>query len=325
MMEERKSVLKANLFWMILVILNLVGSQFIGLFVKNATASILVAQALIVVPVVIYLFATKQNPIELLKLHRFHFGSAILVILLAFCMYPIVAVINSLSMMFASNLTANTITGITSEGLLYGLGIMALLPACVEEITFRGVLMGTYDKGRRPVRAILFSALAFAFMHMNLNQICYALFMGFVFGLVVEITGSLFSSVLMHFTINGTSVVVSWAVVEAQKQLGVGAEAIAESVNAATQASPKEMLDTALMMLPFALITAGIGWLLIKAIANLNGRQEQLHFWLSKEYKEDRAEITKVRIVDIFYVIAALLCLSMAILIELVLRGVIRV
>lgn len=322
-MEDRKKILKVNIFWMVLVILNLIGTQILGKTVKNATMSILLAQALILVPVILYLIITQQNPVKLLRLHKFHFGSGFLVILLAFCLYPIIMVINALSMIFSTNLMANTMTDITSYGLPYALLIMSALPACVEEITFRGVMMGTYDEGKRPVRAIVFSSIAFAMMHMNFNQMCYALFMGLIMGIVVEITDSLFASMLVHFTINGTSTAMSWALGYAQKQMGDGAEAeaVAESLNAAAQATPEEMLNTALMVLPVALIAAGICYLLIKGIASLNGRAEQLHFWMSKEYKEDRAEIPKTRIFDVPYAIAMVICIGMSLLVEIVLRG----
>lgn len=323
-MEERKKFLKANIFWMILVILNLVGTQLLGLLVKNATTAILLAQMLILVPVVLFLAITRQNPVKLLRLHRFHFGSAILVVLMALCLFPIIMLINALSMLFATNTMAGTMTEITGEGLPFALMILALLPACVEELTFRGVMMGTYDEGKRPVRAIAFSALAFAMMHMNFNQMCYAFFMGLVMGVVVELTDSLFASILVHFTINGTSTALSWVSSRMQEQMGSTGE-LAESLNEAAQLTQKQMLDMVLILLPVAIIAAGICYLLIKAIASLNGREEQMHFWLSKEYREDRAGIPKIRILDVPYAVAMIICIAMSVLVELVVRGVIAV
>ena len=324
-MEERKKILKANIFWMILVILNLAGTQVLGMLVKNATTSVLLAQALIIVPVILFLIITKQNPVKLLRLHKFHFGSGILVVLLALCLFPIIMVINALSMMFATNTMAGTMNEITGNGLPYALLILSALPACVEEITFRGVMMGTYDEGKRPIRAIIFSSIAFAVMHMNFNQMCYAFFMGLVMGLVVELTGSLFASMLVHFTINGTSTAISWASAQMQKQMGENADELAGSLNAAAQMTPKEMWDVVLMLLPVAIIAAGICYLLIKAIASLNGRAEQLHFWTSKEYREDREDIPKTRIFDIPYGIAMGICVGISVLVELLLRGIIEI
>lgn len=319
-MEERKKVLRANIFWMILVILNLVGTQLLASLVKDATMSVLLAQALIIVPVIVFLLITRQNPIKLLRLHKFHFGSGILVVILAFCLFPIIMTLNALSMMFATNAMVDTMTEITGYGLPYALIILSALPACVEEITFRGVMMGSYDEGKRPIRAIVFSAIAFAVMHMNFNQMCYALFMGLVMGIVVETTDSLFASMLIHFTINGTSTTISFATSKLQSQMGQNVGELTDSMNAAAQATPQDMLNMVLILLPIAIIAAGICWLLIKAIANLNGRSEQLHFWISKEYKEDREEIPKTRIFDVPYGVALTICVIMSVLVELVMR-----
>lgn len=316
-MEERKQIFKSNLFWLILILLNFCCSIVISAYVKNTTASILIAQAAILVPVIVYLLFNKQNPLELLRFRKFHLGSAFLVILLTACMYPIIMVINTLSMMFATNFTADTMMDITGYGLPVSLLIMAALPAFVEECTFRGILLGTYDKGKRPVRAIIFSSLAFAMMHMNLNQMCYAFFMGLMMGIVVEITGSIWSSMLMHFCVNGFSTTMSWMFTKLQTQDNGG---LTESLDAAAANTPEELLNTALVILPFALIAAGICVLLIKAIASLNGRSEQLHFWTAKEYKEDRAEIQKIRMIDVPYCVSVFLCLMIAVINEILIR-----
>ena len=44
----------------------------------------------------------------------------------------------------------------------------------------------------------------------NLNQFCYATVMGIVFALLIEATGSILSTMLIHFAINGFSVVMMY-------------------------------------------------------------------------------------------------------------------
>lgn len=320
-MDERKSNKQVNVFWLILVLLNLFAGQVLGMLVDNAIARILLAQALIIGPVIIYIMVTHQNPVELLRIHKFHVGSAFLVILLGFCLFPVVGFCNALSMVFFTNLMTDNMTEIAGNGLTVSLLIMALLPGVVEEFTFRGVLMGTYDKGKRPVQAILFSALAFAMMHMNFNQMCYAFVLGVIMGTVVELTGSIFSSILIHITINGTSSILTWAMMKAGESLGeAGQQELQSQISAATAGTSADYMRTALTIFPIALIALGICWLLIKAIAYLNGTAEQLHFWTSKEYKEDRAQITKLRVFDIPYGIAMGLCLVMCIMVEVAAR-----
>lgn len=322
-MEDRKKILGANIFWIVLIFMNLGSSLIIGQVTNDSTISIIASQLSIILTMVVYLLVTKQNPLKLLRFKTFHFGSFFLVILLAVCVIPITSMINAISMLFASNAVVGTLTDITGGGLLPALLIMAVLPAFVEECTFRGVIMGSYATGGRPVKAIVFSAIVFGLMHMNFNQMCYAIFMGLVFGAVVEATGSIFSSMTMHFCINGFSTLVTWAMprlTEYLKQMVPPEEAaaVADSLEASNEALTTEaLLNTIFSILPVALIAAVLAWLLLKAIAKLNGNEDKWKLWLKKDYKEDREAVPKVRIFDIPYGIAAVLCLIMCVLTEL--------
>ena len=83
----------------------------------------------------------------------------------------------------------------------------ALLPALIEEIMFRylpmRVLAGV-DRGR----AIMLSSLFFAFAHVSLYQIPYALVAGFLFMLLDIMTGSILPSLILHFFNNLFSLVL---------------------------------------------------------------------------------------------------------------------
>ena len=78
----------------------------------------------------------------------------------------------------------------------------------VDEFIFRGLIFNGY-KRRNPFMAILLSAALFGLIHMNINQFSYAFVIGVIFGFMVYATGSLLPSILSHFIINGTSVVIS--------------------------------------------------------------------------------------------------------------------
>lgn len=87
---------------------------------------------------------------------------------------------------------------------------MALVPAVVEEIAVRGILM-------QPLRrygdrfAIVASALIFSMLHGNMVQIPYALFAGMYLGWAVIATGSLWPAIVIHFINNLYSVVIMCA------------------------------------------------------------------------------------------------------------------
>ncbi|MBQ8210181.1 MAG: CPBP family intramembrane metalloprotease [Clostridia bacterium] len=99
--------------------------------------------------------------------------------------------------------TPDTVGGI----LLFYLST-AVVPALIEEVAMRGIIM-------QPLRrygdwfAIICSSLVFGFMHCNLVQIPFAFIAGIVIGYAVIATESIWTGVLIHFMNNAFSVTVS--------------------------------------------------------------------------------------------------------------------
>lgn len=82
----------------------------------------------------------------------------------------------------------------------------AIVPAFAEEFLFRGAIMSALKPyGKAP--AIFISAILFAFMHQNIEQILYTFAAGLVLAWVVYETGSIWSGVLIHFFNNLLSVI----------------------------------------------------------------------------------------------------------------------
>ena len=84
----------------------------------------------------------------------------------------------------------------------------AVIPAVVEEIMFRGLILNNlipYGRGC----AIVGSALLFGLMHMNPAQFLYATVSGIVIGYIYVATRSLWVCMVIHFVNNGISVVQS--------------------------------------------------------------------------------------------------------------------
>ena len=96
----------------------------------------------------------------------------------------------------------------TFGGLLLNLLIIALIPAVGEELTFRGVLQQGLMRKMNPHVAIVISAAIFSFIHFQFFGFLPRLFLGLLLGYMFYITGSLWTSILMHFVNNGTVVVL---------------------------------------------------------------------------------------------------------------------
>ena len=117
----------------------------------------------------------------------------------------------------ANRLTEQFLQVDSIRGLLLNLGLMALLPAIGEELTFRGVLQNLLAPNacRTPAKgcpngrthiAIWVTAAIFSFVHFQFYGFVPRMLMGAMFGYMLVYTGSLWVPMLMHFTNNATAV-----------------------------------------------------------------------------------------------------------------------
>ena len=104
--------------------------------------------------------------------------------------------------------TEKMLTVDTFGGLLFNLLIIALIPAVGEELTFRGVLQQGLTRKMNPHVAIILSAAIFSFIHFQFYGFLPRMFLGILLGYMFYITGSLWTSIVMHFVNNGTAVVL---------------------------------------------------------------------------------------------------------------------
>ena len=75
---------------------------------------------------------------------------------------------------------------------------IGLLPAICEELIFRGVITNGLKK-YGTWATIIISAVFFALMHQNLQQLIYQLFLGGVMAYIVIKTGSIIYTMILHF------------------------------------------------------------------------------------------------------------------------------
>ncbi|HAJ77508.1 MAG TPA: hypothetical protein DCO89_00370 [Clostridiales bacterium] len=80
---------------------------------------------------------------------------------------------------------------------------VALLPAICEELIFRGIITNGLKK-YGTITAVVLSAVLFALMHQNLQQLIYQLFLGGVMAFVVIKAGSIIYTMILHFFNNFT-------------------------------------------------------------------------------------------------------------------------
>ena len=93
-------------------------------------------------------------------------------------------------------------------GIIFFFISTAVVPALIEELALRGIIMQTLRR-YGDMFAIICSALIFGLMHCNLMQIPFAFVSGIVIGYATLVTESIWTGVIIHFLNNAFTVTVT--------------------------------------------------------------------------------------------------------------------
>jgi membrane protease YdiL (CAAX protease family) len=97
--------------------------------------------------------------------------------------------------------------------LMYALLAVAIVPAIVEELYFRGALQKTLkDWTGKPIVAIIVTALFFSAIHFSYYGFLSRMALGILLGLIYEFTKTIWLPILLHFINNGIAIVTLYAV-----------------------------------------------------------------------------------------------------------------
>ena len=170
------------------------------------------------VPALVMTFLFTSQPRRTLLLDGWPRGSTCLAaVLLAFCLHPpgqhFVLWVHELypvseDVLADSETFAQLVTGSSNFWLPFL--VMALLPAILEELAFRGfVLSGLRHVGHK-WWAIGLSAVFFGMAHTVVQQSLVAGVLGLVLGYLAIQTGHLLPCILFHMTYNGLMLATTW-------------------------------------------------------------------------------------------------------------------
>ena len=96
----------------------------------------------------------------------------------------------------------------TTSSFVVCIVFMALLPALVEEVFFRGFLMNVFNGIFNNMHvAILITAFLFSAMHLQFMKFIPMFFLATVFGYAAYWTGSILTSIVAHFINNSLAVI----------------------------------------------------------------------------------------------------------------------
>lgn len=209
--QEKSRIPAVNIVFLVSILISVV-VPFLPLdFLQgHPVLQLVFSQVILVLPSVVYLVKYKLPYAEAVRFRKMKISNMLLCILLGILIQPVMTLISAISMVFATNMTNDFIFELTEKlPFLSGVFLVAIVPCVLEETVYRGVFYNEYSKVN-PWKAALLSGFLFGLMHGNINQFCYATVMGIVFALVIEATGSILSTMLIHFWINAGSVVMMY-------------------------------------------------------------------------------------------------------------------
>ena len=285
---------KVNWIFLAMVLLNITLVVLLlvmyPVFQLGIVANLIVSQIIILVPALIGVLAGRENLIEFAGFRKFKISSALMTVLFTFLFMPLVTLINMISMCFVDNAVAAVSGEILDTPFFVIFTLMGILGPMSEELVCRGIVYHGYKRTGTMMQALLLSSMIFALMHMNFNQAAYAFVIGVAMVLLVEATGSIWSSILVHVTFNSQQVCLMYLVDYGEQQLQEAQEA----------------LTTDMMILAISVyLVAGcvLAW-----IAKNEKREDNLRaIWKTRKFKKEGKVITVpllIAIVIVFFVMS---------------------
>ena len=168
----------------------------------------------LLLPTLIVSFSFKKRFFPFSPAKSVPFGVAFFGILAAIGLCMLANIINSYVIYFFSELgwkvpAAPQTMVETPTSLALNLFTIAVLPALLEEMIYRGYILRTL----RPygnMFAVVVSSLLFSLMHGNLRQIPFAFMVGLVLGLLYVSTNNIWLPIAVHFANNSISVLMEY-------------------------------------------------------------------------------------------------------------------
>lgn len=117
----------------------------------------------------------------------------------------------------ANALTAQFLKANNLTTFLYNILLIAVIPAVGEELLFRGLLQRLFAEWTKSIHwAVWISAILFSIIHFQFFGFIPRLFLGVLFGYLLEITGTILIPIIGHFTNNLMGVVLAYCLPNAE-------------------------------------------------------------------------------------------------------------
>lgn len=272
----------------------------------SLVGSNLITELAVVLPGLIFVAASREKLFSFLGFHKMKIGSVFMVGLFTFLSAPLITLMNVLSQIWVENETVAMMESFDVNNMPFWEMFLslAIVAPLFEEVICRGIFYRSYRRSGSALKAMLLSALLFALLHMNFNQAAYAVVMGIMAVLLVEATGSLWSSIIYHGLINGSSCIIMYM------SLKINPEVFSESA----EVTPDLLMY---MMGKYIILTAiflPMAFAVLAWIGKHEGREGALTaIWRERRWKPEmrvdkKGKMKKDKLITLPLVIALILC-----------------
>ncbi len=229
---KKLSINKTYLIYFIViftfVLLRIASSLGAFSFIKDQTILSIVSSVIIqililfLLPFVLIKIFTKNKTKTIFKEYKFQklspkciMYSFLLGILTCILNFFVAFIFSAILSMFGyeglRSLVSSSYTYDTLLKFVVGVVCVAVLPALCEEFLHRGFVLNEAKNHIGYKRALIISSVLFGLMHLNVNQVFYAIVLGFIMGYVAIATNNIWPAVIMHFTNNFINVYLEFA------------------------------------------------------------------------------------------------------------------
>lgn len=250
----------------VVVLINVLAQKYA--FTLDIVSNFILSQSIILGPALLGVLLSGENLFRFAGFRKIKASSVFKIFLFTFLSMPLTSLINMISMLFVDNTVAAISGDVLEAPFLIMLFIIGIFGPFSEELVFRGIVYQGYRKTGTAFCAMILSALLFALMHLNFNQAAYAFVIGLMVVMLVEATGSLWSSVIFHMVFNSQQVCLMYLY-----------DAVSFGENGLESA--QEMLTTDMLLLAIS------AWLMLAAVTTTLAACVLV--WIAKGEKRENA------------------------------------
>lgn len=161
------------------------------------------------IPVIIYYLVTKDDIKSGARIKGLSLKNILFIILICIVIQPFMSLLSYIGLYFSENHVSEVAKMLTGYPYFISLTAIAVVPAIFEELLMRKAVLDGY-KNVSLLASCLINGLFFGMIHLSMQQFFYATLLGCIFALFVRLTGSILSSILGHFIINGSQITIAY-------------------------------------------------------------------------------------------------------------------